>query len=132
MRRRRCCISLFLRRDLSKELQYVYEDGEADEEHEADGVDDRLHLAVERFAAHPLDGANTILEPSSAGMGSRLNTARLTPIYAAISKNCCTLREAISEVRRMVVIGPPKASSPRCPVNSCPSTLKMVPPMRKE
>ena len=42
------------------------------------------------------------------------------------------LREAISDVSLMVLTGPPNAERPRSPVNSCPSTLNTVPPMRKE
>ena len=71
-------------------------------------------------------------EPSSAGMGSRLNTARLTPMNAAISRKGCTPRDAICEVRRMVVTGPPNAERPMSPVRSCPRVRKRVPPMRKE
>ena len=72
------------------------------------------------------------LLPSSAGMGKRLKTARLTPISAAISKKLCTPCEASSEVSFIVVTGPPIALSPISPVISSPSTRKIVPAILKE
>ena len=65
-------------------------------------------------------------------MGNRLNTARFTPIYAAISKKDCRLCVAISEVSFIVVTGPPIELRPRLPVNSSPRTLKIVPAILKE
>ena len=72
------------------------------------------------------------LLPSSAGMGKRLNTAKLTPIYAAISRKDCTLCVASWEVSLIVVTGPPIASKPRLPVKSSPKTLNIVPAIRPE
>ena len=65
-------------------------------------------------------------------MGNRLNTARFTPMYAAISRKFWKLCEAISEVSFIVVTGPPIDESPKCPVNSSPRTLNMVPAILNE
>ena len=114
-------------------MQQIHQYSKPDEQNKPRRVDDCLHLAVDRFAANPFDDGKNDFRAVERGDGQQIeHTARLTPIYAAISKNDCKPREAISLVRRIVVIGPPKAESPKLPVNSCPSTLKMVPPIWKE
>ena len=72
------------------------------------------------------------LQPSNAGIGNRLNTAKFTPINAKIFKNEAKPLDATSEVTLMVVTGPPIEVMASFPVKSSPSERISVPPILNE
>ena len=70
----------------------------------------------------------TALDPSKAGKGSKLKTARFTPINAEMFSKLQNPPVFMAfAVTPMVVTVPPKEPIPRLPVNSCLKTVKTVP-----
>ena len=66
------------------------------------------------------------LLPSSAGIGNKLKTARLTD--TTVIKNSIVLKPdlAASTVIVIVETGPPIASNPSLPVINCPKDFKII------
>ena len=71
------------------------------------------------FLVMPSIKVNTTLEPSNAGIGSKLNTAKFTPIKEVIfSKFLKPPTFIASAVTEMVVTVPPSEFIPSAPVKS--------------
>lgn len=95
-------------------------------------MDSTFDAALDRLPSYPFDDHETTLAPSSAGIGRRLNIARLTEIRIIIKRMFENPVAETCVIIVIVVIGPPISSMEPFPPIRSKSDFQIYPPARRQ